>query len=292
MEIIDSPINYSGNKYKIMKFIKPLIPSNINVFYDLFCGGGSVLANIKSNKTIANDINSFIVDILEYFNNNDPHKVICEIESIIKEHKLSKLNKDTYNRFREYYNNTDNSPINLFVLSCFSFNYQFRFNSKGKYNNSSGYMCNEYNNRIGNNIIKFSNRLRSKEVKFTNTNVFDVDISNIKTDDFVYVDPPYTNSTASYNDNRRFFGGWTKDDDANLFNMLDQLNTRGIRWAMSNAFTNNGTTNRELVGWASNYNVHKLKHNIYKSNYQRKNKGQTIEVLITNYKTKQQLSIF
>lgn len=291
MDIIDSPINYSGNKFKLMNFIRPLFPENINTFYDLCCGGGSVSVNVKANKIIANDINTFVLDILKYFKENDANKTINEIENIIAIHKLSKHSKETYNKFRYYYNNVEKTPINLFVLSCFSFNYQFRFNSKGEYNNASGFMCNEYNKRIADNIINFSNRLN--KVTFTNKNIFDIDFNCISKDDFVYVDPPYSNSTASYNDNRRFFGGWDVNDDTRLFEILDALNQRGIRWAMSNAFVNNGFKNYGLIKWADKYNTHKMTHRSYNSNYQRKSRNKTTEVFITNYDTniKEQLRL-
>ena len=37
---IKSPINYSGGKYRLLKYIMPLFPND--TFIDLFCGAGTV----------------------------------------------------------------------------------------------------------------------------------------------------------------------------------------------------------------------------------------------------------
>lgn len=37
---IQSPLNYTGGKYKLLNQLVPLFPKNINTFIDLFGGGG------------------------------------------------------------------------------------------------------------------------------------------------------------------------------------------------------------------------------------------------------------
>ena len=39
IEMIKSPLNYTGGKYKLLPQILPYFPSNINTFVDMFCGG-------------------------------------------------------------------------------------------------------------------------------------------------------------------------------------------------------------------------------------------------------------
>ena len=45
MKYIKSPINYIGNKYKLISQIEPLFPRKINKFIDVFGGSGTVLIN-------------------------------------------------------------------------------------------------------------------------------------------------------------------------------------------------------------------------------------------------------
>ena len=51
-ELIKSPLNYVGGKYKLLPQILPLFPDNINTFVDLFGGGFNVGINVKANKII------------------------------------------------------------------------------------------------------------------------------------------------------------------------------------------------------------------------------------------------
>ena len=102
------------------------------------------------------------------------------------------------------------------------------------------------------------------------------DFSDFNESDFVYCDPPYFNSAASYNEQN----GWTKENENELLNLLDKLNDKGIRWALSN---NLKYENYILKEWMKKYKVHYLNANYNNCNYQKKDKSKDIEVLITNY---------
>ena len=89
-KLIKSPLNYTGGKYKLLPQILPYFPDGIDTFYDLFCGGCNVGINVKANKVICNDYNSFVIDLFNEFNNNTEEKIIKHIEGRIEEFKLSK----------------------------------------------------------------------------------------------------------------------------------------------------------------------------------------------------------
>lgn len=100
--------------------------------------------------------------------------------------------------------------------------------------------------------------------------------------DFLYADPPYLISCGSYNDGKRGFEGWNADDDLLLFEKLDNLNQRGISFALSNVIRHKGQENAQLIDWANNYHIHYLNADYSNSNYQATT-SETIEVLVTNY---------
>lgn len=277
---IKSPFNYIGNKHRLLAQILPLFPQKIDTFYDVFCGGLDVSVNIKANRKIANDINYFLIEILEMFKNTDSNELLLSIDNVINKHNLSKGNKDSYYEFRKYYNK-NKDPLLLYVLMCYSFNYQFRFNSNHDYNNTAGTNRSSFNENMKNRLTDFTEELYN--IEFSNQNFKEFDFSEIKIDDFVYCDPPYRSSVGSYNDGKRGFEGWTVDDDLALFEILDELNDRKIKFALSNVFLNNGLANKELQEWSKKYKVHLLKVNYSNSNYQRNKLGETKEVLITNY---------
>ena len=63
MKMIESPLNYTGGKSKILNQIIPLFPQNINCFVDLFCGGCNVGLNVDSKRVIYNDNNQYIMNL-------------------------------------------------------------------------------------------------------------------------------------------------------------------------------------------------------------------------------------
>ena len=72
-----------------------------------------------------------------------------------------------------------------------------------------------------------------------------------------------------------------------LLKMLDDLNRRGVRFALSNVLAAKGNINYILESWLhdnSNYICHHLDFSYKNSNYHKKNKiDLDDEVLITNY---------
>ena len=283
MEITKAPFNYIGNKYRIVKLIKRHFPEKINTMVDLFCGGCDMTINTQAKRIYANDINHFVIDICKEFQKNNINDLLYRIDEIITKWGLSKTNKSGYESFREYYNNSG-SPLDLYVLMCYSFNYQFRFNSDLKYNNPFGKNRSSFNDRMRNNLIGFKKRIDG--VYFSSCDFTDFDYSILKEGDFLYADPPYLISCGSYNDGKRGFRGWNDKDDADLQIILSQLSQRGVLFAMSNVVRHKGVCNQPLLTWAekNNYIIHPIKFNYDNCNYQSKNKmNVTEEVLITNY---------
>ena len=134
---IASPMNYIGGKYKILPQILPLFPDNIGTFVDLFCGGCNVGINVSAKKTVFNDNLSFLVDLYKQFNSLSINEILNHIETRIKQFNLSLTNKDGYLALRKLYNQEKN-PLDLFVLTAYSFNHQIRFNNSHEFNNPVG----------------------------------------------------------------------------------------------------------------------------------------------------------
>ena len=93
--------------------------------------------NTKSNKTICNDINKYLIAIYKEFQKLSIDDLLNYIDSRISKYQLSKTNKEGYLAFRDYYNKTRN-PLDSFILVAHSFNYQFRFNENHEFNNLWG----------------------------------------------------------------------------------------------------------------------------------------------------------
>lgn len=280
---IKSPMNYIGGKYKLLPQLMELFPTEIDTFVDLFAGGFNVTANVQSNRTICNDLNSRVVEMVRFFCYADETMVLRRIEDKIREYGLSKENEEGYKKFREYYNQTGN-PIDLFTLSCFSFNYQFRFNNRLEYNNPFGRNRSQFSETTKRNLLLFMDAMKAKDIEFYTRDFREISFDGLGAQDFIYCDPPYLITNGSYNDGNRGFHDWGEDEERALYEYLDEANALEIRFALSNVFDHKGVENKILKEWAQKYKVHYINSSYSNCNYQFKAKNDiTVEVLVTNY---------
>lgn len=94
--MIQSPLNYTGGKYKLLPQILPLFPQNINTLVDLFCGGCNVGINVNCNKVIYNDLNENLLHLYNTFKNLDKDETLDRIYEIIEKYNLSLVSKNGY----------------------------------------------------------------------------------------------------------------------------------------------------------------------------------------------------
>ena len=279
MQYYESPITYMGSKRRLLPQLLSLFPKNIDTFYDLFTGSGTVSFNVKANKIISNDKDETTYKILSFFKNNDLDKLGYEVLQFLELYHLEGKDKEKqYYKLRDFYNKSTNKSIFiLYILTVYSFSSLARFNSKGEFNMPFG-------NRDF-SVNKFNNIRNLREV-ISNIEFCNQDFScfeDFKKGDFVYLDPPYLLTEANYNDN------WTDEDDLRLFKYLDKLDKQGIKWGMSNVFQSKGNINSKLIEWSKKYNVTHLNYHYKTTSGLYKSQGQdnvTDEVFICNYQTK------
>ena len=199
----------------------------------------------------------------------------------INEYGLSKENEEAFKKFRNYYNKTK-EPIDLYTLSCYSFNYQFRFNNNKEYNNPFGRNRSQFSDNMKSNLILFTEKLKSMNVEFLSEPFDKVDLSRLNSEDFVYCDPPYLITTGSYNDGNRGFKDWKEEEEIQLYKVLDELNKRKVKFALSNVIEHKGKENILLKEWSKKYKTIYLTSDYSNSSYNTK-RDKSIEVLIINY---------
>ena len=99
VKYIKSCINYTGGKYKLLPQIIPLIPKNINVFWDIFCGGCNVGINIEAKSVRFNDKIIQLIELFKVLQSIDVNEAITIIENIIKKYSLSDTYNNKYNKY-------------------------------------------------------------------------------------------------------------------------------------------------------------------------------------------------
>jgi len=149
-----------------------------------------------------------------------------------------------------------------------------RFNKNGDFNLPVGNV--DYNLNVYKALNVYFDFIDIHEVKFSNLDFKDFLLNRVYvSDDFVYLDPPYLISACEYNK------GWTEDSEKELLNTIDELNAKGVKFALSNVFIHKGQENRLLIEWSKKYKVEQVKSN-YISFHDNTIK-ETVEVLIMNY---------
>lgn len=305
MPFIQSPLNYTGGKAKLLSQILPLFPKKINTFVDLFCGGCNVGINVQSNSVIYNDLNRELIYLYNTLKNLDKKAVFDWVYQIIDKYNLSLVslhgydyygcdsstglgpyNKDKFLKLRDDFNTKLNEDyyyyVVLYVLIVYAFNNQIRFNAHGDFNLPVGKR--DFNSNMATKLSSFIDRLHEQECRFMCKDFRDFDIEALGPDDFVYVDPPYLITCATYNEQ----GGWNIQTEKDLLKFLDRLHQYGTKFALSNVLRSKGKENSVLLQWLNNnidkYKVIPLRYTYANSNYQTKDKTDSSEeVLIINY---------
>jgi DNA adenine methylase len=270
---IKSFINYTGSKFKILDQILPYFPTKIERLVEPFGGGCSFIQNVDAESFLFNDIQHQLIDMYMYFYTKNENDAISEVNDYINFYNLSKYNKEGYNKLKDDYNNTGN-PILLFLLCRFSFNYQIRFNKYKKFNMPFGYLRSMFTDNSKLMFMDFIKEICTKKIEFSSKYFSELKINN---NDFVYCDPPYDNSDTTYNLK------WRKKDEINLYNWLDNLNSRKIKFVLSSVLIHKECTNFELLEFSKRYTMIDIDISYKRCNHQLKDRTcKTEEVLIFN----------
>lgn len=302
-EIIPSALNYTGGKYKLLPQILPFFPKDADNVVDLFCGGCNVGINVNCNKVQFNDSNEYLMGLLDTFKRLSKEEIFIWIYETIEKYDLSLVskngyeyygcesskglgayNKDGYNKLRKDFNSKkewdDEYYLMLYLLIVYSFNNQLRFNRKGEFNLPVGKR--DFNLKMQQKLEGFLDRIKSGDYAFTTGDFREVNIDEFTDKSFFYVDPPYLITCATYNEQ----DGWNEQDEYDLLAYLEEVDKKGIRFALSNVLESKGKKNEILADWIEKHKKFKaisLDYDYKNSNYHTKREGVTKEVLVVNY---------
>jgi DNA adenine methylase len=210
MKSSDVIIKWTGSKRSQALQIIRLFNHNIETYYEPFCGGCSVLfellttKSIKVNKYVCSDLNNDLISLWQTIKSN-PNELFDYYNKIHTE--LVSLNdidkrKQFYLNIRDKFNSNHN-PYDFFFLNRTSYNGLIRYNSNGDYNVAYHSLRNGIEpERLHINLLYFSKLLNGYNVQFICRSYENV---AAEPDDFLYLDPPYANSSAMY------FNGFNSD---------------------------------------------------------------------------------
>lgn len=271
MEFIKSPLNYTGNKFRILDQIQTTFPHKVKCMVDLFCGGATVGLNVDAEKVYFIDNNERVINLLIFLSKQEFSSFLADLEVLIERYKLSYSYKFGYATYREqckdkkdnnglkdynsegfytlrkYYNsledkNSTEANTILYLLMVYAFNNDIRFNSAGEFNLPVGKT--DLNKMNVEKIKKYIERVQQIDATFICADFTSDCMQDILHEaDFVYMDPPYLLGDAVYN------ASWDNLREYELLNFIDLLLERGIDFALSNVMSKVGQTNEPLSYW-------------------------------------------
>tara|TARA_B100000745_G_C20154946_1_gene395826 strand:- start:5836 stop:6750 length:915 start_codon:yes stop_codon:yes gene_type:complete len=294
-----SPFFYVGDKYKLISQIKELFPRKIGRFYEPFMGGGTVFLNVEAKEYFLNDIDPNLLDIHKCLIQHSAKANIFfrKIEKLIKKFNLSrsyyedivpsefktkwkktyyaKFNKENYIKMRSEYNSSKKKdPLLLYLLLIYGFNRMLRFNRSGKFNIPVGNV--DFNTNTVSALNGYFEAVTDRKINLFNEDfkIF-IEKQNFKKDDFVYIDPPYLITFSEYNKI------WNEEQEKELLRIIEDLDKKGVNFALSNVTHYKGAENRLLISWLKDYNAYDIRSNYI--SYHNNSLKEIKEVLITNY---------
>lgn len=148
----------------------------------------------------------------------------------------------------------------------------------------SGASRSYFSKSLEDKLVKYIETIDKKNISFYSSDFHNLNLDSPEFNDtFYYCDPPYLITVGGYE--RDYFCKWSEDYERELLNLLDIINSKGGKFALSNVTEHKGKENTILKEWSKNYNTHYLIKDYNNCNYQTKVKtgNSSIEVLITNY---------
>lgn len=294
-----SPLFYVGDKYKLIDELKTFFPQSIRFFVEPFVGGGSAFMNVEAQNYILNDINTHVIQLHRLLcdNANNSDTFITDLFERANDYGLScsfrqddipdslklkypktyfaEFNREGYNQMRSDYNtSTHRDPKILYLLLIYGFNRMLRFNAHNNFNIPVGNV--DFNQNVIDALNNYFEIVRQRNIHWSSIDFRQLlKRLNLNNDDLVYLDPPYLITFSEYNKL------WNTDTESDLLSILDQLNAKGIRFAISNVTHYKGRVNELFLFWAQKYNIHNV-HSNYIS-YHDNTIKKFNEVLVTNY---------
>ena len=296
-----SPLNFSGNKTRLLPLIHDNLPDNFTTAIDLFGGSFVVGGSLCCDKIYYNEKDKYIYNIVKTLKDVPRRYITDEIDSIIKFWSLSKDNKETYLDFRSHFNEKVckylddkesncmkwSANIHLLVLCFYSFNHFITFNKNGKFTTPSGVHRSSFNNSTEKKLTNFCETIQNKNIELYNLDYRDFfqvyvnEHNNVLNDTLWFIDPPYIISDSQYV--RTYGNSWTEKDENDLYILCDTIDKLGGKFMLTNQLRKGDIYNERLKSFSKKYNTINTSVDFHNSNYQRKNKGHDIEIIVKNY---------
>ncbi|MDR2034698.1 MAG: DNA adenine methylase [Helicobacteraceae bacterium] len=233
-KLVAPVLKWAGGKRQLLGAVRPLLPKEITTYCEPF-GGGALLFQLQPATAFINDINAELINVYQAIKD--------DVEGLINALRKFKNEEDMFYSVRDWDRNKKQyaslsyieKAARILYLNKTCYNGLFRVNSAGEFNTPFG---NYRNPNIVNapTLRAVSAYFNSADVRLTSVDYAKV-LKSLPKNTFVYLDPPYgpVSDTSSFTGYSK--GGFTRDDQIRLRKCCDELDSKGLKFMLSNSAT-------------------------------------------------------
>lgn len=217
-------LRWAGGKSWLIKHLHTLKEKNYNDYHEPFLGGGSTFFYLQpSGKAYLSDLNNDLIETYKAIQENAP--------AVIRFLRKFKNTETDYYTIREKDYKTNIQRAAKFIyLNQTSFNGIYRVNLNGVYNVPYGFRGKEFLDAT--NLLKVQKALQGCALEKQD---FFKASKNIKRNDLVFLDPPYTvshNNNGFIKYNEKIF---SLDDQIRLSKFIEIIKNKKAYYILTNA---------------------------------------------------------
>ncbi len=234
-------IKYRGGKSKEISHFINNMPSDYNRYIEPFLGGGALYFYLEPQNAIINDVNEKLYSFYQQMKDEYPtarkqldqlriiyennQKEYEELKQKNPDARVENKNEALYYHLRDMFNHKVKSEyldaVVYFFINKTAYSGMIRYNARGDYNVPFGRYKNFNTKLITDKHYELLKR----------TQIFNKDYSKIfdmaKTDDFIFLDPPYDCVFSDYG-NETYRDGFGEDEHRRLANDFFNLPCKAL----------------------------------------------------------------
>jgi DNA adenine methylase len=249
-----SALKWAGGKKKVVHEIATLLPSKgRRRLVEPFVGGGSVFLNLDFDEYLLVDLNQ---DLISLFNiiKNEPTKFISDAEKFFNGDYNQ---QEKYYDFRKQFNQSTDSyerSLLFLYLNRHGYNGLCRYNKSGGYNVPFGRYKHPY---FPKEELKYFSE-KAQKATFIQGD-FETAFSQLRADDVVYCDPPYSPINPTSNFTAYTGNSFTDEDQKRLVGYAELAKQKNIPTLISNHYVD---FTRELYKGATKSKLFQVQRSI------------------------------
>lgn len=267
---------YVGGKGRHVREILPFI-KNFDTYYEPFVGGGAVLFALQPKRAVINDLNYDVINTYRMVRDN-----LEEIKEILMIH-ASNQSKDYFFKMlkaeRLYKLRNVERAARFIYLSRSCFRGMLKRDKHGYLD--SGFNYRRFYAHLG-NVDRVSRYLRDNDITILNGD-FEASTDSASSGDIVFFDPPYKNTLDEYNKTP-----FTDTERLRLCNLIKLLTNRGVKCLLTEAMNPYMSLHGD-----DRFYYHTMKNldaSLAIANGKVSHKME--EIIFTNYKAREQMTLF